>query len=944
MRITNLKTNHLDSPIGYTYGVPRISYVVEETCAKKQTAAQVQVALDAEFEHIVHDSGRSTQIDNMAYPLPITLEPGTRYYWRVRVWADNGEEAVSETAWFETPKGPQWKGCWITPELDPSIHPVLYKDFSITKKVVRARAYMVGLGVYEWSINGNKVGSEYLLPGVEAFDSWIQYQTYDITPYLAQENHIEVMLGNGWYKGDYGLTDKKDIYGDKFVLLADLYLTYEDGTTEILGTDTTWRARKSPVTFSDIYNGEYVDMTLDTSETYPVREEPKSYDTLMPRLNPPITIHERLKPVQVIHTPAGETVLDMGQNMVGWMELSVCAPAGTRIRLQHGEILQDDNFYTENLRTAKQEFIYTCHEGQNLARAHFTFYGFRYVLVEGWPGEVDPEAFTGCVIHSDMEETGFIETSNPLVNRLFLNTKWGQKGNFLDTATDCPQRDERMGWTGDAQIFSGTASYNMDTYAFYTKYGYDLHQEQKKLGGGNVPYVVPMSGYAGDGSCAWGEAATVIPWQVYLHFGDKTILQDQYESMKGWVEYMYHADEESGHTRLWKVGCHLADWLALDGKIAGGVYGGTDPYFVASAYYYYSTRIVAQAARVLEKDEDAEHYEKLASEIKEAIGREYFTSTGRLAIDTQTAHTIVLFMDLAPEGAKERMKKDLRRLLKDNYFHLNTGFVGTPYLCRALSDNGMNDVAYTLLFNDDYPSWLYEVKMGATTIWERWNSVMPDGHISGTGMNSLNHYAYGAVVEWMYRNMIGIRPVAEEPGFRKAQIKPQPDYRMQWAKMELRSAAGTYRVGWRMETPTRNGSRKMHISVTVPFNAEAEVWLPDADAGEIAGGVQDGDRVKVSLDAGEYEFVYMTTKPYTKPYSVECTLPELTGNPETLEILRKHLPIFRPESGEEIPWVDDKSNVEELLKSPFLRTSEKVIEALDQDLRKVIDLGAAGNV
>lgn len=935
MKITSLKTNHLVNPLGYWLQQPSISYIVEDTEAKRQVEAQVTVAADPEFTEIIWDSGRQEDVDSTHFVLPIEMAPRTRYYWKVRVWADNGEEAESEAAWFETAKEAEpWTAHWITPDLSPSIHPILFRQFTVSKKVVRARAYMVGLGAYEWTLNGQKVGEEYLLPGCEAYDSWIQYQTYDITELLKEENEAEVWLGNGWYKGDYGLSSKKDVYGDRFVLLAELHMEYEDGTREVLTTDTDWKARKSPVTYSDIYNGEIVDCSQVSTEVYDTCEVSMGYDKLRARLNPPILIHERLKPIEVIHTPAGETVLDMGQNMVGWVAFTVTAPAGTRIRLQHGEILQDDCFYVENLRTAKQEFIYTCHEGVNHVRAHFTFYGFRYVLVEGWPYEVKAEDFTGCVIHSDMEETGRIETSNPLVNRLFENTRWGQKGNFLDTPTDCPQRDERMGWTGDAQIFCGTASYNMDTYAFYTKYGYDLYQEQRKLGG-NVPYVVPMAGYDGDGSCAWGEAATVIPWEVYLHFGDPKILENQYESMKGWVEYMYRADEASGSSRLWKVGCHLADWLALDGKIEGGVYGGTDPYFVASAYYYYSTNILAQAASVLGKEEDAAHYQKLAEEIKAAFQQEYFTPTGRLAVDTQTAHTMVLFMGLAPEDAVERTRAGLRKLIRDNYFHLNTGFVGTPYLCRALSDHGMNDVAYTLLLNDDYPSWLYEVKMGATTVWERWNSVMPDGHISGTGMNSLNHYAYGAVVEWMYRNMIGIRPVAGAPGFRKAEIKPQPDYRITWAKMDLRTAVGSYHVGWEMGPAEEGGRRQMTVQIRVPFGAEADVYLPDAEAASIPGADQAGSCAHILLDAGSYTFTYRTTKAYTKRYSVECTVPELTGEPQALAILQKYLPIFRPDHEGDIPWVDDKSNIEELLKSPFLRTPEALIEALDQELRQL---------
>ncbi len=328
-------------------------------------------------------------MDSTHFALPIETEPRTRYYWKVRVWADNGEEAESEAAWFETAKETElWTAHWITPALSPSIHPILFRQFTVSKKVVRARAYMVGLGAYEWTLNGQKVGEEYLLPGCEAYDSWIQYQTYDITEFLKEENEAEVCLGNGWYKGDYGLSSKKDVYGDRFVLLAELHMEYEDGTREVLVTDTDWKARKSPVLYSDIYNGEIVDCSQVSKEVYDTCEVSMGYDKLKARLNPPIRIHERLKPIEVIHTPAGETVLDMGQNMVGWVEFTVTAPAGTRIRLQHGEILQDDCFYVENLRTAKQEFIYICHEGEIMFGAHFTFYGFRYVLVEGWPYEV----------------------------------------------------------------------------------------------------------------------------------------------------------------------------------------------------------------------------------------------------------------------------------------------------------------------------------------------------------------------------------------------------------------------------------------------------------------------------------------------------------------------------------------------------------------------------
>ena len=400
----------------------------------------------------------------------------------------------------------------------------------------------------------------------------------------------------------------------------------------MITTDSTWQARKSRVVSSGIYPGEVYDAALDISETFPVEKADLDKEKLSPRLSPPIKIHERIKPVELIHTPAGETVLDMGQNMVGWLGFHCKAPRGTKLYFQFGEILQDGNFYNDNLRMAKAEFTYIADGTECDVRQHFTFYGYRFVKITGWDGEPDVNDFRGLVIHSEMEELGDIETSDPLVNQLIHNAKWGQKGNFVDVPTDCPQRDERYGWTGDAQIFSGTACFNMDTYAFYTKYGKDIYAEQQKLGG-SVPDVVPVANYPGDGSTAWGEAATVIPWNVYLHYGDKGILKRQYASMKAWVDYMKGEDDRSGGRRLWQSGFHYGDWLALDGNVEGGVYGATDPHLIASGYYYHSTMIVAKTAKLLGKEADAEAYGSLAEEIRNAFIREYFTPTGNLSVE-----------------------------------------------------------------------------------------------------------------------------------------------------------------------------------------------------------------------------------------------------------------------------------------------------------------------
>jgi alpha-L-rhamnosidase len=691
--------------------------------------------------------------------------------------------------------------------------------------------------------------------------------------------------------------------------------------------------------FSGLYDGEIFDANLSDAEAYAVKEVDLGYEKLNARLSLPVVIKEEIKPVEVIVTPAGETVLDMGQNMVGWVQFRTNAPKGSEIVLQYAEILQEGNFYQENLRTAKAEHRYISNGEETIVRPHFTFYGFRYVKVSGWDGELDKEDFIGHVLYSDMDQMGHIETSNPLVNRLFLNALWGQKGNFLDVPTDCPQRDERMGWTGDAQVFAGTASFNMDTYAFFNKYGYDLAQEQAALDG-MVPMVVPMATVKGGGSSAWGEAATVIPWNVYLHYGDKAILEQQFDSMKSWVDYIKRADEESGAQRLWTTGFHFGDWLALDGEDPNFPTGGTDITFIASAYYSYSSMLVAKAAKVLGKSEIARQYEDLSNEVRQSIREEYFTTRGRLAINTQTALVIALYMDLVPDEHRNRMANDLRDKLKKDKNHLKTGFVGTPYLCRVLSENGNNDLAYTLLLNKDYPSWLYAVTMGATTIWERWNSVLPDGKISGTDMNSLNHYAYGSIVEWMYRNVAGINPVEEQPGFKRVRLAPQPDYRLSYAKSSLDSAAGLYESKWEI-----NEEGQLFFSFVIPFNTTAVVELPDASLdGVKVNGItlkesemdaqQIGQSVHVELISGKWEFHYTPDVEYVKRYSTDFALNELLNNEEVKNVLEESVPeaVALPQAM--LEKVGHQS-LRELSFKPFLPIPGNVLDHLDSKLNKI---------
>lgn len=934
MIISHLKTNHLENPLGFDLGTPVLSYVVEQTTSKKQEKARVLVALDENFAEVVYDSGERKDVINTAVPLPIELSPQTRYYWNVQVWGDCQDSAVSETAWFETPKDEDWKADWITPDTSKEIQVTLMKTFDADRPVAKARMYMVGLGLYELYVNGEKQGDEVLLPGFCDYDTWIPYQTFDV-PVTQGENQIEIMLGDGWYKGWYGLRQTEENYGDRLACIAELHIWYEDGTKQVIPTDLSWQAKKSPVVYSGIYPGEIFDLTVDDRERFGVKNLDIGKSRLRPRLNPYIRIHERITPVELIHTPAGETVLDMGQNMVGWLSFKCGAPKGTKLYFQFGEILQDGNFYNDNLRTAKAEFTYISDGKERIVRQHFTFYGFRFVKVTGWDGDPKLQDFEGLVIYSDMEELGKIETADPLVNQLFQNAKWGQKGNFLDVPTDCPQRDERYGWTGDAQIFSGTACFNMDTYAFYRKYGVDVYAEQKKMGGA-VPDVVPVANY-GDGgsSTAWGEAATVIPWNVYLHFGDKGILEQQYDSMKAWVDYMKQEDDKYGAKRLWQSGFHYGDWLALDGNVKGGVYGATDPFLISSGYYYYSTAIVAKAAQIIGRKEDAAYYGSLAEEIRASFIKEYFTPNGRLAVNTMTAYVVVLYMGLTPEYAYEKTCEGLMEKLRKNRYHLETGFVGTPYLCQVLSENGMNDLAYHLLLEKGYPGWLYEVLMGATTVWERWNSVMPDGKISGTEMNSLNHYAYGSIVEWMYREMLGIQPMEDKAGFKKFKIAPKPNYQIKWAKGSLRSAAGMIRSEWKIE------NEMLYISVQVPFDAEATLVLPDAALCEIEKlcktysgvkeAVQDGNTVALSLESGMYEFAYKPTAPYRKIYSLDSPFEELLENEKTREILEQEFfPYHR-----KLPFEKELYTFRELLNGPFTNLPYENQDRIDRMLREV---------
>ena len=850
MIINQLRAQHIINPLGFDMEQPVLSWVVSDSTGKRQQSSRVLVAADPHMNVILHDSGEAV-CSQLGYPVPIALAPRTRYYWQVSVTADDGDHGTSDVAWFETGKRDEaWAGQWIAMLGDRELHPILRKGFTLHKPLLSARLYICGLGLFEATINGAPVSDELLAPFYDSYDALIQYQTYDVTELLqCGENSLRVMLGGGWYASRFGFDHPKgQLYGDQMKLLAELRLTYEGGTEEIISTDESWQCRPSPITFSSIYDGEAYDARLedDAAPWQGVVLADAPQGKLRDRLSPPVRVTEELPVAQLLHTPAGELVLDFGQLLTGWFRFHCELPTGAEIHLSFGELLQNDCFYRENLRSAKQEYHYISNGHSSEVRPHFTFYGFRYVKVEGMTEEqIHAADFTALVIHSDLGFTGTMETSHPQLNRLIANIRWGQRGNFLDIPTDCPQRDERMGWTGDAQVFCATASYNMYTPAFYRKYLTNMRLEQEKHAGA-VPHVVPDvllalslrrrkdnpdAAIGPDyGSCAWADAAAVIPWTLHVFYGDQTLLRESYPGMKAWVEWIIRQDEEQcGGKRLWACGFHFADWLALDNPDKESRFGGTDVTYVATAYYYYSLTLTARAARVLGHRDDERRYAKLADEVKAAFRKEYFSDDG-CRIQTQTALVLALHLGLVPESLRDLTVRQLKNLLEARNMHLDTGFVGTPMLLPTLTENGLHHDAVTLLLNEDYPSWLYEVSMGATTVWERWNSVMPNGLVSDTGMNSMNHYAYGSVMEWMYRHLAGLNPCEDAPGFARAVIAPKPDDRLSYVRCTYDSAHGRYESSWER----KDGVTTYHISI--PFGCEAAVLLPGQEPITLASG------------------------------------------------------------------------------------------------------------
>ncbi len=756
---------------------------------------------------------------------------------------------------------------------------MLRHEFKAKGGIERARAYVTSHGLYEMLLNGQRVGDQVFTPGWTSYNKRLQYQVYDVTPLLRNgDNALGVTLGNGWYRGFLAWQDRRNIYGDRLALLCQVKITYKDGSEAIVGTDASWKASTGPILMSEIYHGETYDARLEKAGWATagfadggwskVKVADHRKDDLIAPAGPPVRKVEELKPVKVMKTPAGETVVDLGQNMVGWVRLKAQGPAGTTITLRHAEVLDKaGNFYTENLRAAKATLKYTMKGGgPETFEPHFTFFGFRYVAVAGFPGEVTPESLTGVVIHSDMARASEFETSKPLVNQLQHNIIWGQKGNFLDVPTDCPQRDERLGWTGDAQAFSRTAAFNMDVAGFFTKWLKDVAADQ--FASGSVPHVVPnvlpdFEGGSPGGAAGWADVAVIIPWNMYLSYGDKRVLESQYDSMVKWVNY---EKTRAGDDYIWDGDFHFGDWLAFASNASDYPGATTGKDFIATAFFAHSTDLLQRAALVLGKKDDAARYGEQFGRIKSAFRREFVTDTGRVGEDTQTAYALALQFDLLPDDLRPVAAKRLAQEVRTRK-HLTTGFLGTPYLCHVLVRYGYLDEAYMLLNREEYPSWLYPVKQGATTIWERWDGQKPDGTFQNAGMNSFNHYAYGAIGEWMYRVMAGIEIDEGAPGYKHILIQPRPGGGFTSVTASHQTPYGKVSSAWTL----KDGA--FELAVEIPANTRATVRLPGAQLASVTEGgkalaagnglgapKQDGTVVAVDVGSGQYRFAYPSAK------------------------------------------------------------------------------------
>ncbi|MFF4504272.1 family 78 glycoside hydrolase catalytic domain [Streptomyces sp. NPDC001401] len=851
MKVTAPVLEHHREPLGIGESRPRLSWHTEtDTPDWRQQAYRLEIT--GTDGTVLTDTGRVDSADSVLVEWPgEALGSRSRVGVRVRVWGEGAEpSAWSPLTWAETAllARSDWTARPVTPDREPADAPLpvalLHRTFTLDRAVASARLYITAYGVYEAEINGTRVGDHVLAPGWTSYRHRLRYQTFDVTGLLRDgANAIGAFLGEGWYTGRLGFHGgRRNLYGDRRALLAQLEVTHADGTVTTIGTDEAWRATPGAIQRSELYDGEAYDARSarpgwsepgqDTSGWSTVSELPLPEAELVAPTGPPVRRTQTLTPVGVLTTPSGKTVLDFGQNLVGRLRIRVSGPAGHTITLRHAEVLEHGELGVRPLRLAAATDTCTLvGAGEETYEPRFTFHGFRYAEIENWPGQLDPAAVEAVVLHTDMTRTGWFESSHELVNRLHENVVWGMRGNFLDIPTDCPQRDERLGWTGDIQVFAPTASFLYDCSGMLGGWLRDLAAEQLARADGVPPLVVPdvlPFDFGGTPHAVWADVAVLLPWTLYRRFGDLEVLRTQYPSMRAWVETAARLTEEG--RGLWRQDFQLGDWLDPAAPPDAPGDARTDGDLVANAYVARSADVLAETARLLGEKDHAVRYEELARSVRAAFADEFVTPGGRMSSDAQTAYALALCFALLPTerqrlGAAERLALIVRKA----GFRIATGFAGTPLICDALCAGGEPQLAYRMLLEKGCPSWLYPVSMGATTVWERWDSMLPDGSINPGEMTSFNHYALGAVADWLHRTVAGLE--AAEPGWRRLRIAPVPGGDLTFAKAAHDTPYGRAEAGWRLEDGT------LVVEVLVPPNTRAEVQLPgDSEPFEVGSG------------------------------------------------------------------------------------------------------------
>jgi alpha-L-rhamnosidase len=872
--LTHLRCEYRENPLGIDELRPRLEWRMR---TRRRGARQTtyQITARDELGKALWDSGRvdSDQSAQVEYAGP-ALRSRQRVTWRVRVWDERGDSVLSRPASWEMGllQADDWTAGWIQGGLVGGPRtmipaPLLRKSFTLDKPVASARLYVSALGLFEARLNGRRVGEDALAPGWTEYAKRARYHVYDVGDLLtAGENALGALLGDGWYCGHVGFQGRQR-YGERPRLIAQLEVTHTDGARTTIGTDPTWAVAYGPLLQADLIMGEHWDARLempgwdgpgfDAARWAQAEAWRGAAPALVAHNGPAIRRIEELTPVAdpqpIENFGLSRWLFDFGQNLVGVVRLKATLAPGVTLTLRHAEALDaDGRIYTANLRSAQQTDIYTARGGEQIFEPRFTFHGFRYVELHGYPGTPPRDLLTAIVIHSDMPTTGAFSCSDPLINQLQRNILWSQKGNFVDVPTDCPQRDERLGWTGDAQVFAPTAAFNMDVAAFFAKWQQDLADAQHESG--RIPPIAPDTRFGHeDGGPAWADAVVLVPWTMYQRYGDSRLLARHYASMKAWMGYL--AETSPGHIRAHpdrKPRQGYGDWLALDGS--GGTEGATPKDLIGTAFHAHCAQVMSRIAGVLGRSADAKRYARLFETIRRAFIERFVTPNGLISGQTQTACALALRFDLLPATARPGVIAALARDIEARGNHLSTGFVGTPHLPFALSENGRTDLAYALLNQRDWPSWLYSVTQGATTIWERWDGWTRDKGFQTPGMNSFNHYAYGAIGAWLYAVVAGIEVDEAQPGYKRIVFRPHPGGGLTHVEASLEGPYGRIESAWRI----RGSAWRWRVLVPPNTTARAHVPAPEHAAVSADGGTlieRNATHAVYALDAGAYTFV-----------------------------------------------------------------------------------------